>query len=640
MIREERGSALLLVLFMIVVFTMLGIAVTGAAVGGAKLAVKRENDVQSLHLAEKALNVAAAYIAEKYNGKSQEEITSERLQQDVLDIKSELESVQVTDSENSVDPQTEASEANVDRIGTIEAIEDAGEINKGRLLRVIAKAVVGGVERKLVQEITLQTYPPFLDYVMGSKGKVKVNGSPYMIGDMYAGEQLLVKNEAEYYYNSDEFTTEPDRAATLYPTMDGKAVVETRNDILYCNTDEGECTGTAEYKALGGDPQLVENRIAELFGDKASVVEYNQQFADIQFNESFVDKVSEAVSANKVERKTLKQKFNDDGSNSQGRTLMEYLRNSGSIEVINPPVPEDASKESWAKYDEEKRAVQEKLSEPLENSILFQGDLTLNNAEDSSSSGTSEAEDTEGTEENTGEAADTQITIKQLVYKQGAKDFREEIIADSDLYKSNWFIVNGDLTINSDDTTPIQVKGNILVTGSLTIKGNVEMDATIFTLGNSGQSTEISDAKIKGMDGKELLLFSRESILITRVNSFDEIHEEYKPTAENNLYQLDAFFYTEKSAELYGVGSIFWIRGGFFAKEELILHAVRGNTEPSSNESSLLFMPDESPLKSRMILQSKGGLLDNQGAALPRVDSITVKVGSRKLCAKGEDSCE
>lgn len=50
---SQQGSVLVLVMFIVLLLTILGVGVLSATVGGAKRAETRENDVQSLHLAQK-----------------------------------------------------------------------------------------------------------------------------------------------------------------------------------------------------------------------------------------------------------------------------------------------------------------------------------------------------------------------------------------------------------------------------------------------------------------------------------------------------------------------------------------------------------------------------------------------------------
>lgn len=53
--KSEQGSALVLVMFIVLLLTILGLAVLGATIGGAQRSETRESDVQSLHLAQKDL---------------------------------------------------------------------------------------------------------------------------------------------------------------------------------------------------------------------------------------------------------------------------------------------------------------------------------------------------------------------------------------------------------------------------------------------------------------------------------------------------------------------------------------------------------------------------------------------------------
>lgn len=77
--KSEQGSALVLVMFIVLLLTILGLAVLGATIGGAQRSETRESDVQSLHLAQKGLNEAAAYIQSELKGLQLEDIDPESL---------------------------------------------------------------------------------------------------------------------------------------------------------------------------------------------------------------------------------------------------------------------------------------------------------------------------------------------------------------------------------------------------------------------------------------------------------------------------------------------------------------------------------------------------------------------------------
>ena len=189
--------------------------------------------------------------------------------------------------------------------------------------------------------------------------------------------------------------------------------------------------------------------------------------------------------------------------------------------------------------------------------------------------------------------------------------------------KNNWIIVNGDLVLSgktaaqsssskqdasqgslaqdSPDSpdgpaSRLLLRGNILVTGNVSISGDVDVDATLFTLGR----TEIRDAAIRGLRSgprggkKELVLIGAGSIDLYRVDSFQSVEGGYSSPQSSSYDQvLDAFFYTDGQAELYGVGSAFWMNGGFFSKGDMTLNADAGHDDRELGErQSRLREPD------------------------------------------------
>ncbi|MCZ8519770.1 MULTISPECIES: hypothetical protein [Paenibacillus] len=584
MVREERGSALLLVLFMIVVFVLLGIAVTGAAVGGAKLTQKRENDVQSLHRAEKALNVAVAHIGSKYDTRSGSEVTLEQLEKDLKDLQA------LSSEEGEEADEAEGDHQVIESIRLLTCTEDS------KCIEIKAKANVNGVERTLVQEVMLTDYPEALNYVMGSQGNVTLNGTPYMLGNIYVGGELKAKDQAEYKYEEVNHTEK----TFAFPKVTQKVYIPGEERISYCDSET--CTGT-NYKPIGGDNKS----LSEVLGTDKLEARNNNQFVSINFDNSFIDKAAEAVRGDKEVRKKLADAYAKPGDDSEGTALVQVMKPYMTADqIIVPPVlSEEPTKEKKEEYD----AYLAKMNGDFTESVVHDGDLFLDGNE-----------------------------IKRLNY------IKKEDPTLPGKKGSKWFVVHGDLTIqneSSDINYELPIKANILVTGNITIRGKVKVDSTIFTLGDGG--TEISDASIKGMEGadgisrKELLLFSKGPILITRVNSFEPITRDYEPNPVkvegSNVYQLDAFFYTEQNATLYGVGSIFWIHGGFFAKGDLTLNAVRGNTSENAAESKLNVeaQPGLPLQQSRLILDYKQNLISNQEVGLPRVERFELKVGNRRL---------
>ncbi|WP_175639847.1 hypothetical protein [Metabacillus schmidteae] len=198
--------------------------------------------------------------------------------------------------------------------------------------------------------------------------------------------------------------------------------------------------------------------------------------------------------------------------------------------------------------------------------------------------------------------------------------------------ESSWFIVNGDLQIPRDTEIP----GNIIVTGNLIIEGNnyegnniskdedtedddVFFDSTIYVVG----TTRISHTNIKSLDNPKakLILMSKGNLFINRINEFNSI---------KNVEPLDAFFYTDSDAELYGVGSLFRINGGLFAKKQLTINAIRQDSIERNAENKLGNEIDpvrrQETQASRFYVEyDKSVLLDpDRLSSLPRVDKYQI----------------
>ncbi|OCT14254.1 hypothetical protein A8709_25830 [Paenibacillus pectinilyticus] len=602
-LKEERGAALLLVLFIIIVFTMIGMAVMSASIGGAVRSQTKQKDVQSVHLAEKALNEAVAMIQGKLTGQH-------AINLDLLADQLKIEIAKINDKSKN-ETRTEYAKSDVITNAELKQEEYPQKIT------ISVTATIDGVTRSLEQNLIINSYPDALKYAGGSQdGNFIINGSPYFLGGdanaggIYAGRQLLIKNEAEYYYESDD----KKMGSTTFPSLEGTAYVQSLSSIRYCDTPN--CT---DYKPIqeatgNGEAKKAENILGRT---SETQIKSNKDFIGINMNESFEDKLTEAIGGDARDWTYIDEHFNDMSA------VMNYI--SGKLQLINgdeshiSPIKPSGTDSTDTVTEYDRRLAKYKLlvnSEIGNETFLHRGNFNLNN-----------------------------LDYSQLLYATGVdslgekfgKTFRKDA-NDDGYYRSNWFIIDGDLNITNTTSTAIQVRANILVTGNVNIVGQVDMDSTIFALGN----TVIEDASIKGLDNKELVLMSKGSILITRVNTngdglFKDIPDNqyelaFGKDSKNNgdIKRLDAFFYTDSTAELYGVGSIFWIRGGFFAKGDLTINAVRGRAEvvgtsiqPEEPQSNILGE------RARFIISYNKDIFIDQSAALPRVKSVQLLRGKK-----------
>ncbi|MED5018415.1 hypothetical protein P9847_13985 [Paenibacillus chibensis] len=585
--RDERGSALVLVLFMVLLLTILGTAVAAAAIGGAQRTQTRENDVQSLHLAEKSLDEGASYIFSELQGQV---VNPEDLASTIAGYVAELQ------GKISAGKLTLGSELGKDKVsGKITSIVfDPSRPRKSTEYPITleSEAEVGGVKRKLTREIIIDTYPDFLRYALGSEGNLILNGSPDVKGNIYAGNTLLLSNRALYTHGNAY------DVSTLFPVLlpsggaggDGEAHVQSLKKV--------ECVD----QGVGGSPfqaGCCEKPLGSAFDPAKSLrIKPLSKFVSINVVHSFDDKVKEALGP-------VPSSLN--GSNPSGKSLVDgyqdhykqddqapFLQLEMPKEPEYPAVPgEGASKEEIDQYnklmDEYKVKLEiykEELNKlvaqltGLNRSAIFSGDLTVD----------------------------------------GSKLQSLNVNKAPGSGQANWLIVNGNLNIDARSAGDIRIAGNILVTGNVAINGSVQFDSTVFTLGE----TEIVDASIQGLGGKELVLVGQGPIEIYRVDAF-------KNTEEPTL--LNAFFYTDGQAELYGVGSAFHLKGGFFAKGDLTINAVRGRAgEPSGAYDPLRFDQQVGEQQAaRFSVEYNGDVFQHQYAGLPRVSTISVRVGSLKL---------
>ncbi|NOU79213.1 hypothetical protein GC101_10010 [Paenibacillus sp. LMG 31459] len=607
-IESERGSALVLVMFVVLLLTILGLAVLGATVGGAQRSETRENDVQSLHLAQKGLNEAAAYIQSELQGLKLEDIDPQSLG----DILGKLD-----DNKSSLKVATELQSTSS---GSVDGIEYDDTKNKqvGKqsikyTITISSKAVVNGVERTLRQQVIIDSYPDFLKYVFGSQKTLRLNGSPILKGNVYAGEKLLVTNTPWYTYLGRRYPEVTKGFPRITSNADGSALGEVhvqsissikykeRSQPVTSEDQESDMTSLPETENERND---ILNKILHVNSSNIKIKEKNK-FVQINVEESFFDKLAQGLTLSKDEaaQKTLR--------NSMRTQYKLGIANLNSWIVARPEVTHiqgmpvapvkvlpDAEEAVVEQYEKDLNDYNMKLQqlETLDSTMIFNGNLVVDG-----------------------------LAYKKLFYPPETSTQNDPKSGEL----PRWFIVAGNLEINNFTADFLPVRGNILVTGNVKIKGNVEFDSTMLVLGE----TTVEDANIKGIrssngsnneETKELVLISKGKVLINRLHAF-AVNE---PSVEETM---EAFFYTDSSGELYGVGSMFHLIGGFFAKGNLTVNAVTGKVvEPDPLTGGGLVI-SQTPAPERFVIDYKPDIYENQQSSLPRVQTVNVNVGPMQL---------
>ncbi|XWN53285.1 hypothetical protein L0P96_05115 [Anoxybacillus flavithermus] len=197
------------------------------------------------------------------------------------------------------------------------------------------------------------------------------------------------------------------------------------------------------------------------------------------------------------------------------------------------------------------------------------------------------------------------------------------------LNDGQWLIVNGDFVLENAGENPLQIKGNIIVLGDLTITGQVAFDSTVYVDGD----TSIYNTTISGLNGKEVVLLTKGELEIARVNEFANNFSLATPN-------LKGFFYTDSNAVIYAVGSYINIEGGLFARGNssiipytdengLIVNTYRGETSDAGTNLSFqtpISSEEEQKQYARFVVKHNKDVFINRGLGLPLVKQLAVIV--------------
>ncbi|MDN4617468.1 hypothetical protein QCD85_05130 [Paenibacillus sp. PsM32] len=579
-VKQEQGSALVMVMFVVLILTVLGLAVLSATVGGAKRTETRENDVQSLHLAQKSLDETVAYITAQLDQKRNIDPVS--LDADILNITQQVQNQINTDIKTSTDLQASGAGPSQARLMSI-VYKGPEKGTTSQLTRyaltLTAQANVNGVIRTLVQEVNIDTFPEFLSYALGSEHNLILNGAPNVIGNIYAGNSLLTSRTARYTYKAANHTQ-----STQYPHLNGDAYVQSLDAIQ-------EEKVMNQYTPINMDATLANDSLGRVLGISLEQVNIKnkKKFVQVNMDQTFIDKIAEAVSVNRNDIQTM---YNSSNQNP-AQLMTDVAKRYGIKQLTLPTKPATpvrpavgAPSTEWDQYNaavaamqsyEEQMAKLKVTLATLDQSVVFNGDLELDG-----------------------------VTFNQLNYAQKA---------------GKWFLLNGSLTIDNYQQSSINIRANMLTAGNVTIHGEADLDATIYVMKTPSNATDyttvLQDATIKGLNGKEVVLLSKGGILLNRIEAFSST-----PTT------IKGFFYTEAAADLYGVGSVFWLDGGFFAKGDLTVNAVVGDAVGGASD---IEVNPSSNVGSRFRVTYNESVYADQQAGLPRIQQVNVRVGKLEL---------
>ena len=670
---NQKGNALITVLLISLVFTTIGLAIVASSINSTKRVETRETDISITYESKKVLEEITYEMANALQSLPLDyrQIDNQYVVSDTFDTKlassvimptlnkiltnqtynNSINCLSVVDLSNSttVDiPSNKACPKNTYEKDTTYSIDRGLDFT--RVLEIILvtnnpNETEGSITRTLKKRVILSPLPSFLKYAVGSfseddKEGLLINGSPNINGNIYAN-QLQISDRAKYQLKNG---TRQEKAA-LPPSVTGNIYSSSANLLTELKADNFY---KGEVPSLNHDSQFIN-------------IDYNRTFVqridtmlstDDNLNSITIGDINEAPNLPDLLKNKIASIVN---GHSSGADLIENvpqqeapssvlgdaikrLSNSFQIESENSPL--DFQETVNINGD----TVINSSNYPItfEKKLIVNGDLYLVSNSDLKLA------------DNIYVSGDLHLinfngdmNLQGNIFVAGALNI--ESAANNKVNPDNGITLSGDIlsgkSINIRPlNTTISFNSNMISLDSFTINGDekdeelgendiIKINSVVYTLNDAF----VSNINILGLPYVynrtgatqigQLILLAKEKLTITRMNEFNHFNPmkesgfPYTPDEETIIQPLKAFFYTEQSAELYGVGSLLYIKGGVFAKESLEINAIRANRTfsmisdiPNSSEGML----------SRFIVDYDQDVLLRGIDALPIVDRLQI----------------
>ncbi|MGG4491683.1 hypothetical protein [Metabacillus idriensis] len=182
--------------------------------------------------------------------------------------------------------------------------------------------------------------------------------------------------------------------------------------------------------------------------------------------------------------------------------------------------------------------------------------------------------------------------------------------------RNNYMYIQGNSNIKD-----LTFNGQMFSNGEISISDNLNMNGTMYV------SENVSIRNLSNQSGGTAVILSEGNIQVANNNVY-----------ERNIRVLDAFLYSNKDLEIYGVGSNMKIRGGIYGRN-IKLNATKGETYPKDGYSNYVQNLDLSrfdsigylyiqknqqnpSLKSRLQIEFKPDLILNPPVGIPTVENL------------------
>lgn len=670
---NEQGNALLTVLLVSIVFTTIGLAIVASSISGAKRVETRESDITVTFESKKVLEEITSEIAARLNTLNLDMVKRTdgtyrvnasfegNLQNRVLvpsldhilentnyDDSIKCLSIQDLSNTNDILSIQPTSAQNQCEAATLENTSSYSINRDDDYTRVLEIVLVtnnpneneGDVTRTLKKKIILSPLPSFLKYAAGSaseddKGGLFLNGSSNINGNAFAN-YLTISDDAKYQDRQGGARTihslPPSVNGDFYST--GAHILPLLKESNFYQEDVPDLKHDSQFINIEFDKTL-RDRINTILGNNNLTATVSTT-EDIKYLPSVLkQEISSKVTTNVTESEIAKTETQQVPQSVLGDSLEEL---EGGFTIDSKTGPIQFNNTVQVNGD----VVINSSNYPItfNKDLIVNGDLYVVSNKDISLQAVKTAGNLHLIN------FDGNVTVAQDMVAAGKIVI--ESSADKTVNTANGVKLNGDIFSGTTLSirplnTEMDLNSNIISLGSFTVKGDEtgeseqENDIVRFnSVVYSNADSFISNVNIIGLpytnnlgnatEG-QLILLSKDRLTITRMNEFNNYADmnepsyPYLPIEEMNIKPLQAFFYTERDAELYGVGSLFYIKGGIFARGSLEINAIRANRSfkaienvPGSTEGYM----------SRFIVDYDQDVLLQGIDALPIVDRLQI----------------
>ncbi|WP_421380223.1 hypothetical protein ACOJQI_17360 [Bacillus salacetis] len=656
---NEKGNTLITVMITSLVVITIGMGVLSASIGGAKRTEVRETDIDITYEGLKLIDELTADLSTKLvqNNFKIEQLSPLNLTSKLSSyFTSRIGSTSMNDSISCVNivdvtanrPQYlisgEENQCLGDGLSSLKTFNIDSSLQLTRVLEFVVTVHTpenqeGKVNRTIRKRVILSPLPGFLKYAAGAGNKTILNGSPNIVGNVFGNEIILDKNA---HYQLTGGTEE--EIETPYSSIFGDIYINSsRADYkTVMDTLTAEKFYHGELPDLKNDSQFIAVDFEDTFTERINEIQLDQGFRQTPT----VNNLSQHL------RNSIKEQYTFSITNLPDvlKKPLDNLLGGGGL-LTGLPSLQDLGI-SAGERDNSYKLIDEMLSSTLE----VPGDLVISSVESALNF--------------TGK-----IVADGDIYVIGNKSIKlNDIIATGDIHlvnlndtiqvdgdiisagnitiqgKDEGFLFNYEssdpgyilagktLTIESLDTKSF-ITGNLFAGENLVIQGDsnegnneendeIEFDSVIYARGES----LISNLNISGSESnqKQLVLLSGDKLTVTRMNEFKNFDDSSEPEnfqgtiPDTSIKPLKAFFYTDDSAELYGVGSLFQIDGGVFANDTLEINAIRGDIDSIQEADLFSTRIQQDNHFSRFNINYNRDILLQKIDALPKTDHLSL----------------